>query len=798
MTALLRIIDRVGTDPTDLRSDKAAPKEMSRKDIEDWALLTVHDTLDNATPEPGRILSIYGMGGEGKTHLLERLRHRLADEDDPRAVVVFHSFDDYQAAPVERTLKDLAMLLAHKGIPCPGFLMTYYVYRSLKSNPQKALSEFEDDYRNLSPSSPINTILQMADFSAPFVDAVFGVHGVPVPIGGVLDAAIDLLGNAAIERRKRVAMKRWQQVERLSTSSELYSQLIPMLVQDLESWLDGNPRRRVIALFDTFERLGAEADGRFGRYEWAQALTRTPGTLWIIAGRAKVSWENTIPYPAHMVDMNEEEADELLINAGVTDSGVREEIKRLTRCLPVYLALCAHQYELHPDEALTGLDLSGTREELLESFLRYTRDDNRKLVYAAAFLEHWDDELIESVVDSLSLEADTRFLSGLSYVTRRGDTYEMHEVVADVLRNSTSIRQLKRRLYDLTGSMLPTLRSDSSIPEGARARKVMRLLRVRCRLLDAGVGRVPDGEAFATYMEYAECVWEYGDIDVAMGLFRAIEDGFGSDKEPTREYLRAKLKVGALSTQFYLAGCGCEYHAHAIVLAEEVLEQARSHFPDDEALIQNALNDLGVSWARFKEFRKALEYQGELYRMVEQKGADGLTLDEARFANNYGSTCQLYGDSLESLPEKGAQYSLAAKAYDLSLRARRHLVGEDSSPSLISQTNLGVIRARLGDYEGGRSIVGDARRRYERAGFDRSTPGFLRCDYQLAMFDEQEAMQLMESDPIRARELALSALRRHREVCEARANYLSPMSMDARKSAEQVRVCEELLRKLDE
>lgn len=70
------------------------PHERTRDEIESWVVDAVHDSLGKDEVEPGKIISIYGMGGEGKTHLLERLRYRLTKEEDSRFIVVFHSFDE--------------------------------------------------------------------------------------------------------------------------------------------------------------------------------------------------------------------------------------------------------------------------------------------------------------------------------------------------------------------------------------------------------------------------------------------------------------------------------------------------------------------------------------------------------------------------------------------------------------------------------------------------------------------------------------------------------------------------------
>lgn len=772
--------------------------EKNRGEIQEWVLSHVRSAVEEEPSSIGKIISIYGIGGQGKSYLLQKLLRRTRSEHGSKASVVFHNFKENQDNPLDRVLKDIALLFVYQGIPCPGFLMTYYAYRSLSANVQIAAREFDEDHRFISQSSPLGQKLRLADFTSPFIDAVFGACGIQIPVGSIVNSVVQTAGDEMLERRRRTAEARWNQIKEQSTASELFSQLAPMLEQDVRAWMESDQEHRLIVFLDTFDRLEKRIESGGGSYRWVRLLSRIPGTLWVIAGRVRVPWYNVIPVPIHLVEMERDEADELLLRAGIADAETRKGIEKLTKCLPVYLELCAQQYRNNPSLPLDKIDWSGTREELLEWFLKYVPEAERKMVHTAAFLESWDYDLLSSIADRLHLEVDLGRINKFSFISENGNEFTMHEVVADVLRRSKRIYLLKQDVYDAIGKMLKDLQADAAMHEDVRARRRNRLLRARCRLLDAGVKDVSRSEAFNEYMAYAEGVRRSGNIDAAMGIFRAIASGFGTDDAPTSEYLRAKLKIGAMSTQFFLDGRGCNHHAHAIVLAEEVLDQARRMLPSDELLIQSALNDLGVSWARFGQYEKALSYQEKLFRQIREKDSAGLSADEARFVNNYGSTCQQYADSLDDSEKRDELYRRAEDAYEFSLDARRRQTGCSSSAALIVQTNLGVVKARLGDYDEARRIVGDARLRYEKAGFDSSTPGFIRCDYQLAMFDETEAGLLAESDAGRALELATRALQLHDRVYQERAKRLSPMSIDLTKSAEQVDRCKELVSKLEE
>lgn len=114
-----------------------------------------------------------------------------------------------------------------------------------------------------------------------------------------------------------------------------------MLKRDVQDWMESDQKHRLIIFLDTFERLGKgiEADG--GGYRWVRLLSSIPGTLWVIAGRVRIPWYNVIPVPVHLAEMEMEEADELLLKEGIEGEAIRKGIEKLTKCLPVYLELCA-------------------------------------------------------------------------------------------------------------------------------------------------------------------------------------------------------------------------------------------------------------------------------------------------------------------------------------------------------------------------------------------------------------------------------------------------------------------------
>lgn len=778
-----------------------------REDVEMRSRSEAGSVIDRAVDDllskdvrPGKVFSIYGIGGQGKSYLLKAVHDSLVERGNDNVVAPFHSFDGDETMTTELLLKRIAELLEFHGIPCPNFSMAYYAFRAYSPDIRHAVDEFLGDYESWSKTGLSETVTSVLEETAPIFDLLSVALGSPLPSGSIYSSIAKLVRRSSEETVKMTTEERWRSLAKRLSASELSKLLVPMLKKDITAWVDAHPGKRLVMFLDTFEKLGWASSDRRGRYEWVRRLSLTPGTLWVVAGRVRVPWENVIQFPVQLVELTHEEVVSLLDGEGITDTSLQYEIERLTRGLPVYISVCVDILK-DEDATVERLREVGARERLPELYLKYLGENVAAAAYVASFLESWNLDLIIAATKDIVTTPSIEALNEVSFVMFRGDRWEMHEVVAEVLRSSDGISILKRQLWRRLCEMRDETMENKSLSDVARQQRVTHILKSIARLQDEGVPGVSRDKAFWKYMEYAEEVWSNGEIDSALSLFSSILAKFGSEDDPNPEYLQAKLKEGAIETQLYLAGRGVEHHMRAIELAEEVLIQARAKFPENAAIIQSALNDLGVSWARLGRedvgnYQKALSYQEALYHEIAEKPLGSLTADEARFVNNYGSTCQQYGDALDDQSRKHELYKCAKDAYRQSYEARKRLFGENSRPTLLTLTNLGVIHARLGDLDEAESIVRVAKLGYERAGFAQTYPGYVRCSFQLANFAMQRGTQDMGKEPAEALGILEGALGLHRDVYKIRAESTSPDSIDARKSFEQIAKCEELIEEL--
>ena len=173
-------------------------------------------------------------------------------------------------------------------------------------------------------------------------------------------------------------------------------------------------------------------------------ILRTPGVLWVIAGREKLKWgendkdwEETLEQH-RLGDLAFNDADEFLKEAGILDNNLREQIYKITNGTPVYLDLCVSTYE---DLKRTGQEITinkfgETKEELVERYVRYMDNQTREIVYMLAQLGNWNDEIVyevgKKVIPNFSIEK-YETIKKLSFVYENDGEYYIHKTIEEVL-----------------------------------------------------------------------------------------------------------------------------------------------------------------------------------------------------------------------------------------------------------------------------------------------------------------------------------------------------------------------------
>ena len=709
-------------------SSEMSGRSSSRAHIQEVAAEVL--SKENGT---GKVFSIYGTGGLGKTFLMEELYSDFTHRFTHNTVVTRHSFEGEEITSEEKILKELSDLLACNGVPSPTFRMNYYAWRAKASNFALAKAEFCADFEQ-AKNKGVEISTMLSGLAAPFIDQFTQGLG-----GSILNAAIEIGVYAADSIKSAKACNEWKSLTEEKTSSDLKRSLAASLKSDIEAWT-GRNERKLIFFLDTFEKLGWVAgEWRIGRYDWAKTISEAKGSLWIVAGRCRLAWKNVVRFPVQLEPMSSSEADDLLVKCGVSDSELRSLAVEKARGIPVYLIMLADMINRSSvAEARRDLLCIVDYDNLVEVYLRGLDASLKPAIYTAAFIEYWDYEFMMAVGESFIDPNAIAQLENLSFVWKRQDSFEMHEVVADLIRRSAK-GPVVLKLFKACGDLLGQLGSDDKRTAYAKDTYRLHVLKARQLLAVEGVDVLGSEAAFNARMQYAEAAWHNGQVEQAYDLYKEIQ---------------------------------CSY----------------------------APTSLGISWKRFKDFDKAFYYQNQVVRALKDKKAKELDADEARFINNYGATCQQYGAKLkqEGNASEGQEYlKRALKYYDKAYKARKTLFGTNSLQALIVLTNKGVANMLMGKYPEAENMLEKAYRGFKSGGFPTGDSSYLRARFQLANVSSNKARELKDAGLIdEARIEGRKALELHKKVYNDKKECLTEWAVDTGKSRDAVKAAEKFLAEL--
>ena len=773
-------------------SSEKSSRASSRTHIQDVAVEVL--SKENGT---GKVFSIYGTGGLGKTFLMEELYSDFTHRFTHNTVVTRHSFEGEEITSEEKILKELSDLLACNGVTSPTFRMNYYAWRAKASNFALAKAEFCADLEQ-AKSKGVEISTMLSGLAAPFIDQF--TQGLS---GSILNAAIEI-GVYTVESIKNAkACNEWKSLTEEKSSSDLKRSLAVSLKTDIEAWTSCKGRKLIFFL-DTFEKLGWVAgEWRIGRYDWAKTITEAKGSLWIVAGRCRLAWRNVVRFPVQLEPMSLSEADDLLVKCGVSDSELRSLAVEKARGIPVYLIMLADMINRSSaTEARRNLLCIVDYDNLVEVYLRGLDASLKPAIYTAAFIEYWDYEFMMAVGDSFIDPNAIAQLENLSFVWKRQDSFEMHEVVADLSRRSAK-GPVVLKLFKACGDLLGRLDSDDKRAAYAKDTYRLHVLKARQLLAVEGVDVLGSEAAFNARMQYAEAAWHNGQVEQAYDLYKAIQRSYvpsSPEDQPSIYFLRSKLKTAALKTQLWLTRGERKWHEEAISDTVEVLDDVRKYYPSERLIYLSALNDLGISWKRFKEFDQAFFYQNQVVNALKDKKAKDLDADEARFINNYGATCQQYGAKLkqEGRASEGQEYlKRALKYYDKAYKARKALFGTNSLQALIVLTNKGVANMMMGKYPEAENMLEKAYKGFKTGGFPTGDSSYLRARFQLANVSSNKARALKDAGLIdEARIEGRKALELHEKVYRDKKECLTEWAVDTGKSRDAVKAAEQFLAEL--
>ena len=365
--------------------------------------------LDQKEPDY-LILLTHGIGGVGKSWLLNQIELQARQRGRVTAKV-----DDDQVS-VDEILKKFRDDLVKQGFRLKEFDESYQRFRQLKSETEKALSQWKEKR----DEQIAHTAGRITGKGAAAIAKLFFPSRAALEFFGgdekLEQITVDAFG---------FLVKYFKTQEERDFLENPLLQLTRSFIKDINAICE---KKQVILLFDTYEKLSKYSD------EWlCHTFLKQPlsdQVLLAIAGREQFSprWLEYEPLlkQRSLEVFTAEEARTYLFSRGITDPQTVEDILKVSGRLPVYLAMLAIQSDGSVQELDTPL------EPVVERFLRGISTGNvnhRDAVLRCAFPRFFDKDIVKWMIGSENEAELFDWLHILPFVYRKQGGWRYHEIV---------------------------------------------------------------------------------------------------------------------------------------------------------------------------------------------------------------------------------------------------------------------------------------------------------------------------------------------------------------------------------
>ena len=683
--------------PIKLKSDTPMAETLfTDREVPTEAFGKAHGYLcEHRDERASSIINFYGVGGIGKSSLLNEIIRRL-EVPFECAKVDFANFESMGKMAILRSLATQLYGKKSRRFDFYAFRFALICYEEKTGIPMEKM----DDRSSFLDGNPVAGLIVSVASATPFLGSIANAVS-------ALDQGISTLHNAHEEKRLKSTLQGLENQQ----ADEILAHLEDYFAADLNAAMeDGMDDGPITIFLDTYERftdnmLNNEASIREGERWLLHIIERVGGVLWVVAGREKLDWPADFGVESHLIgELERKDSDEFLRKSGVAEN-LFEGVYDLTQGTPVFLDLCVEKYrdlKANSDDEGASIqvsDLGSDTRDLVERYVRYMNDDIRHLAYMLACLGRWTDALAE-YVGKRSEYAQYRKplydkLMRHTFITKNDEERSyMHDVVREVLYSDMD--------PDFKGE-INRISFDYNIEEYDRSENfdAVDFLQSAVRAFLQGLGLLSEDvirRQFDKLKELIDGLYDDGrswaQLDLAHMLLEALPE------EPDDNFY-IELQIEACDS--VAQACRREgRREEAVEQTRSAYEKAQRLYGDDKRKILEQQRKLGCSYSEAGEHDKGIEMLEEVYEgyreIAGEDGFDTLTaLEELSFAKGRA------GDFRGALAIQEKIYATYERLKDEPEFNNIHLhdrAGEAIEGSLgyLYATNLATAYQEAGEY----------------------------------------------------------------------------------------------------
>ena len=410
------------------------------KDVED-SITENSDKAENdgkVKSKARAVVAYYGIGGVGKTWLVEELEKEIKEKpknEKPKVVTVKFTKD----VDVFKVIKSLKQQLEEN-----YNFQFYYFNKGLQAYSEANKGNVDDSVifmqKNDKTSFAVNAFAFLAEKAAEGLTAgvistaaVGGAVGLAAvgaagaitgAVAGVVSAALGMAvkkGGKMVKEKTDTTYKEELGIfNTLKKENESLDRLFCLLIRDLEYNLR-KEKKPLVIIFDTYEFLVNELkNGRKdleedywirGAFNFNHGLVpNINGVLWVIAGREELKWEqnkdnnivrdrNLFIYPVK--GLEKPFVKDYFEKRGIHNNDLSDKLYNLTEGVPLYLEYCVKRYHSiknNENREPEYEDFGQTCVNLTNLYLRDMDSNMQSVVRTLCCLGQWTDEMARDVI----------------------------------------------------------------------------------------------------------------------------------------------------------------------------------------------------------------------------------------------------------------------------------------------------------------------------------------------------------------------------------------------------------------
>lgn len=332
------------------------------------------------------VISIYGVGGIGKTQLL---KEEFVYNKSLRVKPIYIT--------LEITNKDdlLDILIKFRKALPSSHKYPLFDYAMLYAWNHLNVSKMDMDFLQ-------STKQNVIDFFKPFLDTVIGPP-TELPIGSIIEMTCNLTDQFT---------KLYQNIKIKKAINRIRDARFQDLMYDLPILLGADIHRtflddHFVLVIDSYKE---HSDNHFS-YSWLTTLIeQIRYGVYIITSREEINWPTTLLSNVNSINLKKlpiSEVRDALHSQFSYSTGLVENIIKVTDCMPIYLDLAVKSLSETSNENIDAKDIFfKSKEDILKKFLLHLSINERDALIVLATIQIFDREIFEHLVRDINLQVN--------------------------------------------------------------------------------------------------------------------------------------------------------------------------------------------------------------------------------------------------------------------------------------------------------------------------------------------------------------------------------------------------------